>query len=61
VEESTRTTVGSVVRVDSSTTTGTFYPTLSTAQTSFGPVSVAGSLLTLKASDGTTRVFARAD
>jgi hypothetical protein len=54
-----RTTSGSVTRIDSSTTTGTFYPTLATAQTSFGPVSAAGSLLTLKALDGTTRIFAR--
>jgi hypothetical protein len=54
-----RTTVGSTVTVDSSTATGTFFPTGATAQTSFGTATVSGDVLTLKASDGTVRLFAR--
>jgi hypothetical protein len=56
-----RTTKGSAVRVDSSTATGSFEATLATAQTTFGPVSASGRQLTLKATDGTTRVYIRAD
>ena len=54
-----RTTIGSAVTVDSSSATGTFYPTGATAQTTFGTVSVVGNALTLKATDGTVRMFNR--
>jgi hypothetical protein len=56
-----RMTDTSGVHIDSATSTGTFYPTLATATTSFGAVSASGSQLILKGTDGSTRVYARAE
>ena len=56
-----RTTTGSDVRIDSTTVSGTFEATLASAQTTFGPVSASGPILTFHANDGTIRLYERAN
>jgi hypothetical protein len=55
----TRTTTGSIVKIDSTTVMGTFDATLAAAQTTFGPILASGGTLTLHANDGTLRIYAR--